>query len=38
MLDAQERVYHAWLEEGEQLAAARAAFWLRFRLSRGGAA
>src|SRR5215831_15867236 len=32
MLATQERVYHAWLEEGEQLAAARAAFWLGFRL------
>jgi DNA-binding NarL/FixJ family response regulator len=32
MLSAQERVYHAWLEAGEELAAARAAFWLGFRL------
>ena len=32
MLETQERVYHAWLEEGEPLAAARAAFWLGFRL------
>jgi DNA-binding CsgD family transcriptional regulator len=32
MLATQERVYHAWLEAGEQLAAARAAFWLGFRL------
>jgi len=32
MLATMERVYHAWLEEGEQLEAARAAFWLGFRL------
>ena len=32
MLATQERVYHAWLEAGEQLAAARSAFWLGFRL------
>jgi hypothetical protein len=28
----QERLYHAWLEAGEDLAAARAAYWLGFRL------
>jgi DNA-binding CsgD family transcriptional regulator len=32
MLATQERLYHAWLEAGEQLAAARSAFWLGFRL------
>jgi DNA-binding CsgD family transcriptional regulator len=32
MLATQERVYHARLEAGENLAAARAAFWLGFRL------
>src|SRR5262249_56072579 len=32
MLATTERVYHAWLAEGEQLTAARAAFWLGFRL------
>jgi hypothetical protein len=32
MLATMERVYHARLEEGEQLEAARAAFWLGFRL------
>lgn len=32
MLATMERVYHAWLEEGEPLEAARAAFWLGFRL------
>ena len=32
MLATQERVYHARLESGECLAAARAAFWLGFRL------
>ena len=32
MLSLQERVYHARLEAGEDLAAARAAFWLGFRL------
>jgi DNA-binding CsgD family transcriptional regulator len=32
MLAAQERVYHARLQAGEELAAARAAFWLGFRL------
>ena len=39
MLATQERVYHARLEAGEALAAARAAFWLGFRLlARGEAA
>ena len=32
MLATQERVYHARLQAGEALAAARAAFWLGFRL------
>jgi ATP/maltotriose-dependent transcriptional regulator MalT len=32
MMVAQERVYHARLTAGEQLLAARAAFWLGFRL------
>jgi DNA-binding CsgD family transcriptional regulator len=32
MLATQERVYHARLSAGENLAAARAAFWLGFRL------
>jgi len=32
MLATTEREYHAWLGEGEQLNAARAAFWLGFRL------
>ena len=32
MLATQERVYHARLEAGEDLSAARAAFWLGFRL------
>jgi hypothetical protein len=32
MLTTQERVYHARLEAGEDLAAARAEFWLGFRL------
>lgn len=32
MLTTQERVYHAWLKQGERLTAARAAFWLGFRL------
>jgi len=32
MLAATERTYHAWLEQGQDLAAARAAFWLGFRL------
>jgi len=36
MLATTERVYHAWLEEGEQLSAARAAFWLGFRLMARG--
>lgn len=36
MFTAQERVYHAWLEQGEQLSAARAAFWLGFRLMTRG--
>lgn len=31
MLVTMERVYHARLEEGEQLETARAAFWLGFR-------
>jgi DNA-binding CsgD family transcriptional regulator len=38
MLTAQERVYHAWLNAGENLAAARAAFWLGFRLLARGEA
>ena len=39
MLATQERVYHARLQAGEALAAARAAFWLGFRLlARGEAA
>ena len=39
MLATQERVYHARLQAGEELAAARAAFWLGFRLlARGEAA
>lgn len=37
MFATTERAYHAWLEEGEQLAAARAAFWLGFRLMVRGA-
>ena len=32
MFATTERVYHAWLGEGQQLNAARAAFWLGFRL------
>jgi tetratricopeptide (TPR) repeat protein len=36
MLAATERAYHAWLEEGQRLAAARAAFWLGFRLMARG--
>jgi DNA-binding CsgD family transcriptional regulator len=32
MLATQERVYHAWLAAGQDLVAARAAFWLGFRL------
>src|SRR6185503_9743216 len=32
MIATQERVYHARLEAGECLAAARAAFWVGFRL------
>ena len=32
MLATQERVYQAWLDGGESLAAGRAAFWLGFRL------
>src|SRR5215471_11811778 len=32
MLAIQERVCQAWLDEGAQLPAARAAFWLGFRL------
>ncbi len=32
MLSTQERVCHAWLEQGEQLTAVRAAFRLGFRL------
>jgi DNA-binding CsgD family transcriptional regulator len=32
MLTTQERVYQAWLAAGDDLAAARAAFWLGFRL------
>jgi DNA-binding CsgD family transcriptional regulator len=31
-LAMQERLYHAWVEAGETLAAARAAFWFGFRL------
>jgi hypothetical protein len=38
MLATQERVYHARLDEGEALAAARAAFWLGFRLFARGEA
>ena len=38
MLATQERVYHAWLAVGEQLPAARAAFWLGFRLQVRGEA
>src|SRR5262245_34224410 len=39
MLAAHERLYHGYLEAGEDLAAARAAFWLGFRLlARGEAA
>jgi DNA-binding CsgD family transcriptional regulator/tetratricopeptide (TPR) repeat protein len=38
MLTVIERAYHAWLEEGEQLAAARDAFWLGFRLMARGEA
>src|SRR6476620_12481485 len=38
MLATQERVYHARLNAGESLAAARAAFWLDYRLlARGDA-
>jgi ATP/maltotriose-dependent transcriptional regulator MalT len=36
MLATTERVYHTWLGEGEQLNAARAAFWLGFRLMARG--
>ena len=36
MLATQERVYHAWLAVGEQLTAARSAFWLGFRLQARG--
>ncbi len=32
MLATQERVYHAWMKASENLPAARAAFWLGFRL------
>lgn len=32
MLAAQERLYHAYLESDQNLAAARAAFWIGFRL------
>jgi len=32
MISTQERVYHSWLQVAEQLKAARAAFWLGFRL------
>jgi DNA-binding NarL/FixJ family response regulator len=32
MLRTQERVYQAWLDQKDDLAAARAAFWLGFRL------
>src|SRR5215813_3691994 len=38
MLPAQERLYHAYLEAGESLAAARAAVWLGFRLFARGEA
>jgi DNA-binding CsgD family transcriptional regulator len=38
MLPAQERLYHAYLEAGESLAAARAALWLGFRLFARGEA
>jgi DNA-binding CsgD family transcriptional regulator len=39
MLSAHERLYHGYLESGRDLAAARAAFWLGFRLlARGEAA
>ena len=38
MLPAQERLYHACLEAGESLAAARAALWLGFRLFARGEA
>src|SRR5262245_56662012 len=38
MLPAQERLYHAHLEAGESLAAARAAVWLGFRLFARGEA
>jgi DNA-binding CsgD family transcriptional regulator len=39
MLAAQERLYHGYLESGQNLAAARAAFWTGFRLlARGEAA
>ena len=38
MLPAQERLYHARLEAGESLAAARAALWLGFRLFARGEA
>jgi DNA-binding CsgD family transcriptional regulator len=38
MLATQERLYHALLEAGECLAAARAAFWLGFRLFARGEA
>ncbi len=38
MLATQERVYHSWLEAGEQLTAARSAFWLGFRLQVRGEA
>jgi DNA-binding CsgD family transcriptional regulator len=38
MLSAQGRLYHARLEAGEGLAAARAAFWLGFRLFARGEA
>lgn len=38
MLATQERVYHAHLDAGKDLAAARAAFWLGFRLLARGEA
>src|SRR5262249_45706702 len=38
MLTTQERVYQAWLAAGDDLAAARAAFWLGFRLLARGQA
>ena len=38
MLAAKSRTYQAWLEAGQQLAAARAAFWLGFRLMARGEA